>query len=1122
MKRKWLYVLLGFLWLTFSGLYAQEQTVTGVVKDQDGRPLLGVSVVEKGTTHGVDTDLEGKFSIKVAGDKSVLVFSMVGSTPVERMVGNNKVLNVVLKEEVTELTGLVFTGYQEIDKKLFTGNSQTLKIDNIKQDGVVDVGRMLEGRSAGVNVQNLSGTFGTSPKITIRGGSSIFGDTKPLWVVDGAVQEEVVNLSFEQLASGDASTLISSAISGLNANDIESIEILKDASALSLYGARALNGAVIITTKSGKRNVKTQLSYQLEESVRMIPNYAQFDLMNSQETMSVYRELEQKGYLDRATYMAAQQGGAYHIMYRNTDTYNPATGRFLLQNSPEARNAFLRKYEYANTDWFKTLFRPSLTQNHTLSLSGGGENTTIYSSLGFFVDPGWTIADRVHRITGNIKTTYDLSSKVKIGILAQGAIRNQKAPGTFSRSSNQVTGEYERDFDINPFSYALNTTRALRPYDDEGNYDYYRMNYAPMNILKELKNNYIDLKMMEYKLQSDLEVKFTPELKYKFLGSVRYAQSTQEHTITEGSNVVGAYRANDNMIIGERNPFLYRNPDDPSALPQVVLPNGGIYKLEQNNLQSYYLRNALEYNKAFKDQDEQDKHTLKLFLGQEFRYTDRDNQSFDGYGYQFNRGGVVFTDPRIIEKVIADNAQYFDRSTGRERGVAFFSQASYGFRNRYILSGTLNYEGSNQLGRSRKARWLPTWNISGRWNVTNEHFLPTTHALSNLSFRLSYGLIAGLNNIGNALPIMVSTITPRFRNQDNERLIRILSLQNSDLTWEKVYETNFGTDIGFLSNAISLSVDLYQKNSKDLLDIVRTSGMGGEMNKYANDASMTTRGIELVLDTRNFKTEDFTWSTSVNFAYFKQEITSLANASNSVFNLVRETGGNVLGNPRNTLYSYDFAGLNSQGMPLLNLKNGSTDYKDIDFQDRDNILSYLKKEGAVDPNITGGLSNTFRYKNWELNFLITMQAGNKIRKAPLYKGAGYDDLSVFPREFKNRWVAPGDEALTQIPSIVSQRTLNEENKAYISRAYSAYNHSTARVVDGSFVRMKSISLSYTFDKEVLENLNLGNLTLRLQASNPFLIYAHKDLNGQDPEFFRSGGVAYPITPQYTFTINLGI
>ena len=1122
MKRKWLYVLFGFLWLTFSGLYAQEQTVTGVVKDQDGRPLLGVSVVEKGTTHGVDTDLEGNFTIKVSNEKAVLVFSLVGSTPVERVVGNNKVLNVVLKEEVTELTGLVFTGYQEIDKKLFTGNSQTLKIDNIKQDGVVDVGRMLEGRSAGVNVQNLSGTFGTSPKITIRGGSSIFGDTKPLWVVDGAVQEEVVNLTFEQLASGDSATLISSAISGLNANDIESIEILKDASALSLYGARALNGAVIITTKSGKHNVKTKLSYQLEETVRMVPNYNQYDIMNSQESMSVYREMEQKGYFSLSSYAGAPQGGPYHIMYRNLDTYNPATGRFLLENTQEARNAFLRKYEYANTDWFKTLFEPSLTQNHTLSLSGGSENATIYSSLGFFVDPGWTIADKVHRVTGNLKTNYTLSPKVKIGVLAQGSIREQKAPGTFSRSANVVTGEYDRNFDINPFGYAMNTTRALRPYDDEGNYDYYRMNFAPMNILKELKNNYMDLSVLEYKLQGDLEVKFTPSLKYKFLGSVRYVKSTNEHSMTEDSNVVGAYRANGTMVIAEKNPFLYKDPKDPGQLPQVILPNGGIYKLTQNNLQSYYLRNALEFNKSFKDADMQDVHSLKLFLGQEFRYTDRNNQYFEGYGYQFSRGGVVFTDPLVLQKVVDDNSQYFGNSLSRERGVAFFSQGSYGYRNRYVLAGTLNYEGTNQLGRSRSARWLPTWNISGRWNASNEAFLANNKVVSNLAFRLSYGLIAGLANAGNALPIFNSGITSRYLNSQNERRIYIASLQNSDLTWEKVYETNFGTDIGFLNNAINLSVDLYQKKSKDLIDIVRTSGIGGEFYKYANDASMTTKGIELVLDTRNINTEDFSWNSSVNFAYFNQEITALANPLSNVFELVRETGGNVIGGARNTLYSYDFTGLNDKGLPQFKLKDGSTQYYDINFQDRDNILSYLKKEGAVEPNITGGLSNTFRYKNWELSFLITMQAGNKIRKAAHYSGSSYSDLNVFPKEFKNRWVNPGDEATTRIPAIVSLRTLNENDKSLITMAYSAYNNSTERVVDGSFVRMKSITLTYTFPKDVLDALRVGNLSLRLQSTNPFLIYAHKDLNGQDPEFFRSGGVSYPITPQYTFTINLGI
>ena len=264
MKQKVMYCLLWSL-LLVGGAYAQNyRTITGEVKDDTGDPLAVATVVVKGSlNHGVATDFNGKYTIKVPDDKDVvLVFSLLGMRSVEKKIGNQTVINVTLKDDVTQIDGVdvVATGYQTIDKQKLTGAVQTLKAEEIKIDGLVDVGRMIEGRAAGVNVQNISGTFGTSPKITIRGGSSIFGDTKPLWVVDGAVQEEVVNLSFEQLASGDASTLVSSAISGLNANDIESIEILKDASALSLYGARALNGAVIITTKGGKRNVPTKLN----------------------------------------------------------------------------------------------------------------------------------------------------------------------------------------------------------------------------------------------------------------------------------------------------------------------------------------------------------------------------------------------------------------------------------------------------------------------------------------------------------------------------------------------------------------------------------------------------------------------------------------------------------------------------------------------------------------------------------------------------------------------------------------------------------------------------------------------------------------------------------------------
>nr|WP_314783993.1 SusC/RagA family TonB-linked outer membrane protein [uncultured Capnocytophaga sp.] len=1114
MKEKLMYALLCTV-LFFGVAFAQERTVTGVVKDEAGTPLPGASVQVKGTSHGVATDFDGKYSIKVPNDSAVLVFSQLGSASVEKVVGTAKVINVVLKENVTELKGVVVTGYQEFDRSKFTGNAQTLKADNIKMDGVVDVGRMIEGRAAGVNVQNISGTFGTSPKITIRGGSSIFGDTKPLWVVDGAVQEEVVNLSFEQLASGDASTLVSSAISGINANDIESIEILKDASALSLYGARALNGAVIITTKSGRKNVKTQVNYQLEESVRMIPNYNQYDIMNSQETMDVYQELERKGYFSLSSYTQARYGGAYNIMYRAIDTFNPATGTFLLENTEAARLAFLRKYEYANTDWFKTLFRPSLTQNHTVSLSGGGENATVYGSVGFFVDPGWTIADRVHRVTGNLKTTYTLSPSVKIGVLTQGSIRTQKAPGTYNRSANTVNGGYDRDFDINPFSYALNTTRALRPYGDDGKYEYYSYNYAPMNILNELANNYMDLNVLEYKIQGDIEVKLAKGLKYNFLGSVRHVKSSNEHSMREDSNVVGAYRANRTTVIAKANPFLFEDPENPDMIPQVALPNGGIYRLTENNLQSYYFRNALEYKRLFKDV-----HDLKVFLGQEYRHTDRDNSFFNGYGYQFARGGTAFTDYRVIQKTIQDNSPYFGKSFTKERGIAFFLQGTYTYDNRYVFAGTANYEGSNQLGRSRSARWLPTWNVSGRWNASNEKFLEDNNTISNLAFRLSYGLIAGLGSASNALAIFKNEVANRYNLSDRENTIFIEALQNSELTWEKVYEANVGMELGLFKNRVNLSLDLYQKNSKDLIDYVRTSGVGGQLVKLANNASMVTKGIELALDTKNIKTDNFSWNTGINFAYFNQEITSLTYRPN-VYNLVREVGGNVVGGARNTLYSYDFKGLNDKGFPVFNLLNGATDYSKIDFQSMDNILSYLKKEGPVEPNVTAGLSNTFKYKNWELSCLITVAAGNKIRKPEQYSVA-YNDLSVFPKEMRNRWINPGDEKITNIPAIADMRAVNEIGLATLLRAYSAYNYSTQRVVDGSFVRMKNISLSYTFAKDVLEALHVNNLTLRLQATNPFLIYADKNLNGQDPEFFRTGGVAYPVNTQYTFTINLGI
>ncbi|MEN3325114.1 SusC/RagA family TonB-linked outer membrane protein [Mariniflexile soesokkakense] len=1101
--------------------FAQEKNITGKIVDSYNMPLPGVTILIEGTNRGVTSNFDGEYSI-LASTGNILKFSFVGMQTKMITVGENNVINIVMIEDVESLDAVVVTGYQNVRRELFTGASQTLKAADIKLDGEADISRALEGRVAGVSVQNVTGTFGASPRITIRGSSSILGDTKPIWIVDGVIQEEIVNLSVSDLVSGDASTLLSSAVAGLNASDVESFEILKDASATALYGARALNGVVVITTKSGKKNQKPTFNYAAEYAVRDIPRYTNYDLLNSQETVSVYREMETKGFLDLPSSFQGRYGGIYNIMYRAINNYDETTGQFQLQNTPEARAKFLQQYELANTNWFKTLFNAAPTQTHTMSFSSGGENATSYASLGYYTDGGWTVADRVRRITGNLRNTYFLmGDKLKITSQLQGSIRNQLAPGTFARQEDVVSGSYTRDFDINPFSYALNTSRALRARDNDGDLEYSRYNWAPFNILNELENNAIELNVSDIKFQGQAEYKINKNLTFNFLGSARYASSNGEHAITEDSNVAAAYRANETTIVQDQNTFLFSDPDFPNSRPKVVLPVGGILITSKNTLVTYTFRNTLDFTKRFKD----NLHGIRIYGGQEYRYTDRTESKNTGYGYQFSRGGTVFTDPDILKKAILDGNPYFSAEETRQREVSFFANVTYDFDKKYVLNVTGNYEGSNRAGKSTESRWLPTYTIGGKWNADKEDFIKNSDVVSTLAFRPSYGLVALLaDNATNNLAVFRSQITDRQYNDDRENYIDIEDLQNSELTWEKTLELNLGVDVGFLNNRIMLNFDAYFRKGKDLIDLIRTTGIGGESIKLGNNSEMTTNGIEFQVNTVNIDSDNFRWKTGFNISHFNQEVTSLKQESN-VFDLVTGTGrGNAIGFPKGSLFSFQFEGLNDYGLPTFLTQDPDFDpskpYDLIDFQDTDSVLDYLVYEGPTEPNISGGLSNNFTFKNWDFSFFISFSAGNKVRLAPAYKSE-YTDLDVFPREFVNRWLFPGDENITNVPTIASQSVLQSFGENELERAYNAYNYSTARTADGGFIRMKNISLGYTFDKQVTKKLGISNFRLSLQTTNPFLIYSDSKLGGQDPEFFRSGGVAYPISRLFTFSLNVG-
>ncbi|MDY4248686.1 SusC/RagA family TonB-linked outer membrane protein [Bacteroides pyogenes] len=1084
-----------------------QNRITGVVVNEQGEAIIGATVQVKGDRSiGSITDLNGKFSIS-ASTKSILVISYVGMKTQEVKASTPSPIKIILESASEMLDEVVITGMQKMDKRLFTGATSKLNADNIKMDGVPDISRALEGRAAGVSVQNVSGTFGTAPKIRVRGATSIYGSSKPLWVVDGVIMDGVADVGADDLSSGDALTLISSAISGLNADDIESFQILKDGSATSIYGAKAMAGVIVITTKKGKSGTN-KISYTGEFSMRLQPSYRDYNIMNSQEQMGVLRELDNNGLLNFTGVFRASSSGVYGKMYHLINNYSPKTG-FGLPNTEEARNAYLRQAEYRNTDWFNLLFNNSISQNHAISFATGTDKATYYTSLSFMNDPGWTIQNKVQRYTSNINAQYNLSKKISLNLIANSAYRKQQAPGTLSSRTDVVAGMVSREFDINPYSFALNTSRTLDPNE------FYTRNYSPFNIIHELKNNNITLNSIDLRFQGELKYKPIPKIELAALGAYKYSISTNTHRITEYSNQAMAYRAMGDATIRDNNNFLYTDPDVTNSLPISVLPKGGFYNENKYTMSSWDFRVTASYNDAFLN----DTHIVNVFGGMEVNSLDRLRSGFDGVGLQYGMGMLPATDYRYFKQASEKNENYFFVSETRSRDVSFFATATYSYKGKYTINGTTRYEGSNKLGRSRSARWLPTWNISGAWNMHEEEWfdkLETT--LSNFTLKSSYSLTAdrGPASVSNSRVIIESTNPWRPFTNVKESALIVDDLENSELTYEKKHEFNIGAEVGFLKNRINLEVDWYRRDNFDLIGPINTPGVGGVITKYANVASMRSHGIEFTLSTKNIRNKDFQWSTDFIFSKTKNTVTKLNN-NRAIIYMLTGSGFTMEGFPVRSLFSLKFDGLNEYGLPTVINEKGEKTVQDIWFQSRD--MEYLKYEGPTDPTITGSLGNILSYKHFKLNLFLTYSFGNVIRLDRAFS-SGYSDLTAMPREFKNRWTKAGDENITNIPVIPDRRLRSEYSKLHYG--YNAYNLSDVRVAKGDFIRMKEISLSYDFPKKWIAPVKISALSLKLQGTNLFLIYADKKLNGQDPEFFNTGGVAIPVPRQFTLTLRVGI
>lgn len=1095
---------------------AQNMKVSGTVTAEDGSPVIGATVVVKDNpTIGITTDVNGEFVLRnvPAGADQKLQISYVGYKTQEVAVAPK--VEVQLVPDAQAVEAVVVTGMTKIDKRLFTGASDRLDADDVIMSGVADVSRSLEGRSAGVSVQNVSATFGTAPKIRVRGATSILGDSKPLWVVDGVIIEDVAEVGADELSSGDAVTMISSAIAGLNADDIESISILKDGSATSIYGAKAMAGVIVITTKKGRPG-DARITYMGEFTTRMKPKYQDYNIMNSQDQMSVYEEMRAKGFFDYSGTLRSSEYGVYGKMYSLINQYNSSNGMFGLPHTEAAMQGYLRQAEYRNTDWFDELFSNAVMMNHSVSMSVGTDRATSYMSMSVMTDPGWYERSKVNRYTFNANTSFNIFDNLTLNILGNASYRKQEAPGTLSQDTDVVSGEVKRDFDINPFSFAMNTSRTMSADED------YVRNYTSFNIMDELANNYIEMDAADVRFQGELNWKIVPGLEFSSLASFRYTQTSMQHHIKDDSNQARAYREMSDTIIQENNPFLYDDPDKLNELPVTILPNGGIFEKREFKSPSYTIRNTLTWNKSFDDV-----HIVHAYGGMEITSVERTNDWFRGWGLQYNQGEKAFFNYLAFKMQSEQNADYFTLSNTRRRSAAFFGMLNYSYKGRYSINGTVRYEGTNRLGESTSARWLPTWNVGGAWNVHEEKFFePVRNVISHLTFKGSYSLTAdaGPDYITNSTAVIRSMNTSwRPSADDKETGLEISQLGNDALTYEKKHETNIGMSLGLFNNRINLDFDAYWRDNYDLLGVTNTQGAGGEIWKYANVADMKSKGVEFTLSTRNIVTKNFKWTTDFTFSWSEQKITNLSTDANMI-SLVLGTGYNLEGYAPSSVFSIPFTGLDEEGLPTFEIGGvayNKYNYSDINFQEtNEDVLKTLKYEGPTAPIYTGGFGNTFTYKNWRLNIFMTYGFGNVVRLNPSFRAA-YSDFYAMSNEFKNRWMVPGDENYTDIPTIASMRQLTEYGASAVSRGYNAYNYSSARIAKGDFIRMKEISLTYDLPKEWIRRAKFDNISVKIQVTNPFLIYAHKSLNGQDPEFYQAGGVSSPLARQFTFTLKFG-
>ncbi len=992
-------------------------TVSGKVTGANGEGLADVSVVVKGTSIGTTTAKNGTFSLTVNDNQGTLIISNVGFLTRETAFSGPQPVNIILSEDNKALNEVVVMGYTSKNQAQLSSSVATVSAEELKGVTAPNLGNLLQGKASGVMVSGGSGQPGVAPVIRIRGTGSISAGSDPLYVVDGVI-------------GGTA-----------NPGDIESVTVLKDAAATGLYGSRAANGVIVITTRSG-RSGKTRINFNSSAGNSWVSS-GNFETMDSREFYDFQRPM----YVDDYN---GKRASFINVLKQTNPNPTEAqiTAYLASRGLPATADAYVdinlpKSLLETNTNWKDLVFRNGVTQNYELSASGGTERTRFYIGGNYYKEQGTVTVTDYKRY--NVR--MNLEHKINDRLTVTGRLNGRMDYTIFD--SPQERPALHQAFRNLPWDNPYNPDGTVRTGQEQNWRGRERTNflfYLPLNYSNARGNSIQGDIVLNYNINSWLSFSTTSRVDLK----------------------------NDRFE-------TYADPKTPTgSLRKGLLTNNIVYT--QSMLNSNLLKASRDFGA----------HRVSGILGAEFQTNYGDNTLAQG-------GGV----PSGLE--IMDVAATPVGVTGSKYKSAFnsyFSQADYSLNNKYFAVASFRRDGSSKFGANNQ--YGNFWSLGGSWIISNEPFMPQSGLLSLLKVRGSYGT-TGNANIQDFITRALYTYT-QYAGLSAAIASR---LANPNLTWEKAYTTNIGIDISLLKR-VTLSIDAYQRDNKDLLFDVPLSSASGFTTQIQNIGTIRNKGVDIELNTVNIDTKTFKWETNLNIGFNRNKVLSLYNGQ-SIDNGLRRV---VVGEPLRTWFMQKWVGVDPQtGRPLwervtydasggISKTETTTNYN----------LATLQKVGRANPKFTGGFINNISYKNISLNVFFNFVSGNQLynadRESMDADGAYPTNGTVVLKNGWTRWQKPGDIATHPYPILGGGGTnSNKPSSRYLE--------------DGSYIRLRNLRLNYEIAPGKMQKLNIANLSVFVTADN---VYTWTKFSGLDPEINFDNAFAdtpYPISKKILFGVNVG-